>query len=149
YPLFEIARIPHRKQTRFQPGKDTQSRFDDTELHQCFERLERIRVKFAVIENARRTWPHEHVIRQNLRPQIFYSFGLRKETVAADVKMETVVSHGPGDTTHVNRVRFENDDVHVFLRKKIARSQTCWTGTDNGDFCFHLLLRDPVAPSEI
>ena len=63
YPLFEIARIPHRKQTRFQPGKDTQSRFDDTELHQCFDRFERIRVKFAVIENARRTWPHEHVVR--------------------------------------------------------------------------------------
>src|SRR6266404_1206493 len=149
HPLFKIARISHRKEARFQRGKNAQSRSEDTQFEQRFKWPQRIGEKFSVVKNPRRPWPHEHVIRQNLRPQIFYRFGLREETVPADIEMETVVSNGSRNATDINRIGFENDDIHVFLRKKIPRRQTRWACSDNGDSCFHLLLRDPVAPGEI
>ena len=31
-PLFEIARVPHREESRFQPGKNAERRFEDAQL---------------------------------------------------------------------------------------------------------------------
>src|SRR6266566_461935 len=94
HPFFKIARMPHREETRFQPGKDTENRVKDAEFQQCFERFQRIRKEFAAVKNTRGTWTQEHVVRQNLGPQIFDRFRFGKETVSADVKVEAFVGRG-------------------------------------------------------
>src|SRR5206468_12176838 len=85
----------------------------------------------------------------NLRPESLHGSRLEEETVAANIEMETLISHRSGNTADVNRVGFQDNDVHRLFCEEIARRQTCRPGTDDGDFCFHLLLRDPVAPGEI
>ena len=120
YPFFEIARISHRKQARFHPRKNAKRRPEDAKLEQRFERFQRIGEKFAVVKNPRRTRSHEHVVRQNLGPQIFDRLGLGKETVPADVEVKTLVGHGPGNSADVNGIGFQDNDIDFLLRQKIA-----------------------------
>src|SRR6266478_8958792 len=52
YPLFEIARIPYREEARFHPRKNAKNRFENAELQQRFERLQRIGKKIAAVKNT-------------------------------------------------------------------------------------------------
>src|SRR5206468_7058371 len=63
--------------------------------------------------------------------------------------MKTLVSHRAGNTTDVNGIGFQNDNVDVVFGKQIASREACWTCTDNDDLWLHVLLRDPVTPGEI
>ena len=86
---------------------------EDAKLEQRFERFQRIGEKFAVVKNARGTRPDEHVVRQNLRPEIFDRLGFGKETVPANVEVKTLVGHGPGNSADVNRIGFQDDDIRL------------------------------------
>src|SRR5207237_9877811 len=80
-PVFEIARIAHGKQAGFHPRKNTKRRPEDAQLEQRFKRFQRIREKFAVVKNARRTRSDEHVVRQNLGHELYDRLGFGKETM--------------------------------------------------------------------
>ena len=67
----------------------------------------------------------------------------------ANVEVKTFVSSGARNPTDINRIGFQDDYVDFLLGQEITRRQTRWSGTDNGDFCFHLILRNPIAPGEI
>ena len=113
YPFFEIARIAHWEQARFHPRKHAKDRPEDPKFQQRFERFQRIGEKFAVVKNARRPRSHEHVVRQDLRPQIFDRLRLGKETVAANVELKTLVSHRPGNSADVNGICFQDNDTRL------------------------------------
>ena len=149
YPLFEIARIPHREEARLHPRKNAKNRFENAEFQQRFERLQRIGKKFAAVKNTRGTRAHEHVIRQNLGPQVFDGFRFGKEPVSADVEVKTFVSGGARNAADVNRIGFQDNHVDFLLGQEVTGCQTRWSGTDNGDFCFHLFLRNPIPAGEI
>jgi hypothetical protein len=53
HPFFKIPRVPYRKQTRFQPGKNAQNRFENAQLKQRFNWLQWIGKKFAAVKNPR------------------------------------------------------------------------------------------------
>src|SRR5437773_2213542 len=138
HPLFKIARVPHWEEARFHPRKNAKNRFENAEFQQRFERLQRIGKKFAAVKNTRGTWAREHVVRQNLGPQIFDRFRFGEETVSADVEVKTLVSGGARNAADVDQIGFQNNDVDFLLGQEVTRRQTRRSGTDNGDFCLHL-----------
>ena len=108
--------------------------------------LQRISEKLAAVENARGTRPIEHVVRQDLRPEIFDVLRLREEAVPADVEMKTLVGGRARNAADIDRVGFEHRDVDVVLGKKVRRRQSSRTRANNCYVSFHVCLSYPVAP---
>ena len=75
--------------------------FDDAELGQRLDRLQRIGEELAVVEDARRARPLEHVVGQDLRPEVLDLLRLREEAVPADVEVEALVPGRAGDAADV------------------------------------------------
>src|SRR5207237_3755168 len=73
---------------------------------------------------------------------------LGEETVAADVEMKAFIFSGPRNTADVNRIGLENDERDIIFRKQIRGSESCRSGSDDGDICFHF-LSNPVPASKI
>jgi hypothetical protein len=69
--------------------------------------------------------------------------------VAADVEAEPFIGAGTRNAAHVNRVGFEHGYIDIVLGEQIAGGQTRRSGTDNGDFCSHFILCDPISAREI
>ena len=69
--------------------------------------------------------------------------------MAANVEMKTLISDRARNATDIHRVGFHDIDADFLLRQEVARGQTRRPGTDNGDFCLHFPLRDPISSREI
>ena len=81
----------------------------------------------------------QHVVRQNLRPEILDRFRFGKETVAADVEMKAFVGRGAGNSADINRVGLEHDHVDLILGKEISGGQSRRAGAYNRDSLFSLI----------
>ena len=145
-PIFEIVRLPDREEFRFEIGQQAQDRADDAQLDERFESAQRIGEEFAVIINPRGTRAHQHVVRQNLGPEILDRFRLREEAVAADIEVKTLVGRRSGDAADVDRVGLEHSDGHVVLGKKIRRRQSSRSRTYDRYIRFHS-FKLPSCPS--
>src|SRR4029077_9044852 len=106
-PVFEVTRISHRHEARFQPRQNAKGGLEQAELQQGLEWAEGIGEKLSSVKNARAARSIEHVLRQNLSPKIVHLFRLREKAMTADVEMKTFVSGGAGNSSDVNRVGFE------------------------------------------
>src|SRR5262249_37979760 len=91
----------------------------------------RVGEELAVVEDARRARPLQHVVGQDLGPEILDLFRLGEEAVAADVEAKALVLRRAGDAADVNGVGLEDVDVHALARQEVARRQPCGAGTDN------------------
>src|SRR5438128_8344053 len=69
--------------------------------------------------------------------------------MAANIEMKTVVRNCARNTAHVNGISFQDKNIYPLLREQITGSEPCWSCTDDSNFCFHVLLRNPIAPCEI
>ena len=149
HPVLEIAWIAHRPEPGFEPGENAQKRPKNAELHQRFERLEGISEELAAVEDSRRPWSLQHVVGQNLRPEIFHRLGFGEKPVSANVKVKTLVGGRSGDPADVNRVQFQDGHIELVLGKQIRRRQSGWPGANNRDICFHCFLGHPISPRKI
>ena len=136
-PIFEVARIADRKETRFEPGQNAEDRFKDAELDQRLERLQRVGEKLARVKDARGTGAHEHVVGQNLRPKIFDRFRFGEKAVTANVEMKPLVGGGAGNPTNVSRVRFHDRHIDIVLGEEIRCRESGWPRADDSNSCFH------------
>src|SRR5205807_3858238 len=132
-PLLEVSRMPHWKNSRLKPGQNADCRSYDAEFDQRFERFERVGKKFAVVVDLGRARPLKHVVRQNLRPEIFDRFRFREKTMASDIETKTFVGAGARNSANVNRIRFEHGYVDFVFRKQIRGRQSRRSGSYNCD----------------
>ena len=146
-PVLEVVRVTDREQFRFQIGEQAQGRPDDAEFDERFEGAQWISEEFAVVINARRTRAHEHVVRQNLSPEILDRLRFREKAVPADVEVKTFVSGGAGNSTDVNGIGLEDGDRDVVLGKEIRGRQSRRSRADNRYLGFHFLVKPPSYPS--
>ena len=147
HPILEVVRVAHREKPRLEPGEDAEGRLEDAELRQRLERLQRIGEELAAVKNARGTRPIEHVVRQNLRPEIFDFLRLREEAMPADVEVKTLVGGGARNAADVDRVGFEDGDVDVVLGEEIRCRQSSRPCANNCYVCFHVCLKPPSCPA--
>ena len=81
----------------------------------------------------------EHVVGQDLGPQILDFFRLREEAVAADVEVIALVPSRARDAADVLGIGFEHRDRHALLGEEVRGGQPGGAGADDADA--HLIVR--------
>ena len=138
-PILEIARVAHGEESRFQPGKNAKDRLQDAELDEGFKRLERVSEKFAAVKYPRRTWAIQHVVGQELCPQVLDRLRFGEKAMPADIEVESFIGGGARNSPDINRVGLEHDNIDIVLRKQVGGCQSGRSCSDYRDSCFHLV----------
>src|SRR6266446_7274234 len=101
------------------------------------------------MEDSGRTRPFEHVVWQDLRPELFDSFRLGEEAVAADIETKPFIPDGARQAAHVLWVGFEHGDSNALFREQISGGQPCRSSADDGNsfpeaHACHLMNSNPA-----
>src|SRR5262245_18211592 len=105
-----------------------QRRFDHAEIAQRLRGLERIRKEFSVVVNPGGPGAIEKVILQNVGPEVLHLTRRGEESMAPDMKMETLVFHSPGTTPHITLVGFQDSDTKPVTSQDVCGCQTGGAG---------------------
>ena len=109
HPLMEGARLLDRKGLGPGEGRHAERAFDEAEISQRLEGLQRIGVELAAIIDARQARPLEEIVGQDLVPEIDDFLRLREEAMAADIEEKSLVVRRAGDAADIDRVLLQNE----------------------------------------
>src|SRR5258708_2696491 len=128
HPVFEALRILHRLQPRSRVARDAADGLDRTQVPQRVGRLDRICEEATAVVDARQPAPGQHLVAEDLRPQVFDLLVLREEPVAADVEPVALVLDGSSQASNLPGILLEDRDRDVVLEKLIGGSKPCRAG---------------------
>src|SRR5258708_3700907 len=152
HPVFEALRILHGLQPRARVARHASDGLDRSQVPQRVSRLDRICEEATAVVDARQPAPGQHLVAEDLRPQVFDLLVLGEEPVAADVEPVALVLDGASQASYLLGVLLEDRDRDVVLEKLIGGSQPSGAGAhdDNvrstalGDQSAHRVATSPV-----
>src|SRR5580658_6614977 len=91
HPRGEIVLRLGRKHLRPQKTEPASRRFHQSETSERVHRLQRIREKLVLVENARHARPAQEILAQDLLPHLAHQLYFGEKPVAADIEQVSLV----------------------------------------------------------
>src|SRR5262249_41692223 len=133
HPVLEAPGVGDREPAGLEVRQHAAGRLDDAELAQRLAGLERVGEELAAVIDARGPRPLEHVVGEDLGPEVFHLLPLGEEAVAADVEVEPLVAGRAGDAADVGRVGLQDGHLDALLTKEVGGGEPGGPGPDDRD----------------
>ncbi len=123
HPVLEALRILDRLQPRTGIAGDAAHGFQRPQVPERVGGFDRIGEEASPVIDAREPPAGQHLVAEDLGPQVFDLLVLGEEPVAADVESITLVLDGAGQTAYLPGILLEDRDRDVVLEKLVGGSQ--------------------------
>src|SRR5882672_12504301 len=123
HPVLEASGVLYRVDARPRVAGQAPHRFNRPEVPERVGSLDRISEKASAVIDPRQAPPVQHLVAEDLGPEVFDLLVLGEEAVTADVEAIALVLDGPGQAAHLHWVLFQDGDRDVVLEELVRGGQ--------------------------